>query len=235
MRTAPNGGRSEGSCQRSGKSLAVVMVWMGVLPGLAAWLLLCQAAPGTRQAKMNGPLDLSVAFRLQRDRLVLDYQVANRALRDVYLLNRLYRTAPHWDISPDLVYVNLDLATETVWLYKKVADLPTDRSVNVPVSPFVTPVLAGGVFREQVHVRLPVREYREYGLGPKREGPPEARRFKQVHFTVGYYWRPEGTTEETRDIQGTPVILPHTPPGKPLEFGQARSDVVRLDIPVLIE
>ncbi len=207
----------------------------GAVPALAALTLLCQAPPRTRQARTNGTLDLAAAFKLQSDNLILDYQVSNRAARDVYLLNRLYRTAPRWDISPDLIYVNLDRATETVWLYKKVADLPRDILVNAPRSPFVTPVRAGEVFREQVRVRLPVREYYEYGPARRREGQPGTRRFKHVYFTLGYYWRPQGTTEESRDIEGTPVILPHTPPGKPLEYGQARTDIVRLDIPVLLE
>jgi hypothetical protein len=213
----------------------MLTVLMEVLPGLAALLLLCQAPTGMRRTRMNEPLHLSAAFKLQRDHLVLDYQVSNLAARDVYLLNRLYRTTPRWDMSPDLVYIDLDPATETVWLSKRIADLPSGVSVNAPVSPFVTPLRAGGVFREQVHVRLPVREYHQYSPGHSHEGPPGARRFKRAYFTLGYYWRPEGAVEETRDIQGTPVIFPRTPPGKPIEFGQARTDVMHLDIPVLIE
>jgi hypothetical protein len=210
-------------------------LWMQVLMGLGALLLLYQAPPGTRRTRVNEPLHLSAAFKLQGDHLVLDYQIRNPAPRDVYLLNRLYRTIPRWDMSPDVVYVDLDPATDTVWLSKKVADLPSDVMVNAPVSPFVTPVRAGEVFREQVNVRLPVRDYHQYNPSRRHEGPPQARRFKQVYFTLGYYWRPEGTAEETRDIQGTPVIFPRTPPGKPLEFGQVRTDAVLLDIPVLIE
>jgi hypothetical protein len=212
----------------------MVPVWMEMLPGLTALLLLCQAPSGTRRT-MNEPLHLSAAFKLQRDHLMLDYQVSNTAARDVYLLNRLYRTTPRWDMSPDLVYVDLDPATDTVWLNKRIADLPADVSVNVPVAPFVTPVRAGEVFREQVNVRLPVREYHQYSPGRSHGGALEARTFKRVYFTLGYYWRPEGVIEETRDIQGTPVIFPRTPPGKPLEFGQVRTDVIRLDIPVLVE
>ncbi len=213
----------------------MVTTWKMGLPGMAALLLLCQGSPSASQTNMNGLLDLSATFKLRGDSLVLEYKVSNRASRDVYLLNRLYRTIPQWAMSPDLIYIHLDPATETVWLNKKVADLPSGVTVNAPVSPFVTPVRAGTSFYEQVQVRLPIREYRQYGLGPKRKGPPEARVFKQVYFTLGYYWRPEGTREETRDVQGTRVVLPRTPPGKPLEFGQAHTNVVRLDIPVLIE
>ena len=212
--------------------LAVMTARIGVAAGLAASLL-CPAPQGTRQTKMNVPLDLSASFKLQSDHLVLDYLVSNRASRDVYLLNRLYRTVPRWDMSPGLVYIHLDSATETVWLNKKIADVPA--LVTSPVAPFVTPVRAGEVFREQVHVRLPVREYREYGRGPKHEGPPKERRFKRVYFTLDYYWRPEGTVEEIRDIQGTRVVFPRTPPGKPLEYGRAQTDVVGIDIPVLVE
>ncbi len=213
----------------------MVTAWKRGLPGIAAALLLCQEPPGTRPIKMSDTLDLSAAFTLQGNNLVLDYRVSNHATRDVYLLNRLYRTTPQWDMSPDLIYIHLDPTTETVWLNKKIANLPSGVLVNAPVSPFVTPVRAGASFHEQVHIRLPIREYREYGLGPRHKGPPEARIFKQVYFTLGYYWRPEGTLEETRNIHGTPAILPRTPPGKPLEFGQARTDAVRLDIPVVID
>ncbi len=202
---------------------------------MAALLLLCEGPPGANQTRMNELLDLSATLKVRGDSLVLDYRVSNHSSRDVYLLNRLYRTTPQWDMSPDLVYIHLDTVTETVWLNKKIADLPSGVMVNAPVSPFVTPVRAGTSFRERVQVRLPIREYRQYGLGPKRKGPPEARVFKQVYFTLGYYWRPEGTLEETRDVQSTRVVLPRTPPGKPLEFGQAHTDVVPLDIPVLIE
>jgi len=213
----------------------MVTMWKGRLPVFTALLLVCQTPPGSGQVKMDGLLHLSAAFKLQTNSLVLDYTVSNRASRDVYLLNRLYRTAPRWDMSPNLVYVHLDPTTETVWLNKKIADLPKGISVTSPVSPFVTPVRAGGVFREQVQVQLPIREYRQYNPWAKHEGPPQARNFKQVYFTLGYYWRPEGTMEETRDIHEMPVIFPRTPPGKPLEFGQARTDLVRLDVPVLIE
>jgi hypothetical protein len=213
----------------------MLTVWKGAAPLFAALLLMCSTPPGAKQDNMNGLLELSTDFKLQENSLILDYKVSNHASRDVYLLNRLYRSIPEWDMSPNLVYIHLDPATKTVWLNKKIADLPSDFLVNVPVSPFVTTVRAGKVFREEVQVALPVREYRQYNPGARHVAPRPAATFKQVYFTLGFYWRPEGTLEETREIHGTRVIFPHTPPGKPLEFGELHTDMVRLDIPALLE
>lgn len=182
---------------------------------------------------MNG-LTLSTAFEVQPAHLVLRYEVTNHAARDAYLLNRLFRTTPQWNISPDVIYVHLEPETETVWLNKKLADIPSGVNVAAPVAPFVTPLRAGTLFRETVRVPLPVREYRQYSMGP----PPDeksatTRVYKYVYFTLGYYWRPEGTTEMTQVVQGSEVVMPRTPPGKPLEFGRLVTERYRLDIPVI--
>jgi hypothetical protein len=190
---------------------------------------------------MDTSLQFSASIRIQGNELLLDYQVSNPTSRDAYLLNRLYRTTPEWTMSPDVIYVHLDRAAGTIWLNKKLADLPKDIYITSPVAPYVTPLRAGGTFREQVHIPLPVHEYLQYPLPAPRKEPepekrePEVRTFKQVYFTLGFYWRPDGTIEETRDIQGTPVVLPKTPPGKPLEFGELTTPHIRVDIPVQLD
>ena len=183
---------------------------------------------------MNDPIQLSAKFAVDTKQLILKYEVVNRSSRDAYLLNRLYRSAPSLDMNPDVIYVHLDSKTETVLLSKKLEDLPQGISVTAPIAPFVTPLRAGASFREEVHVPIPVEEYRQYPTGATAEGgTPKSRIFKNVRFTLGYYWRPEGTKEETSQIQGTEVIVPKTPPGKAIEFGRLEVGPTRLDIPVL--
>jgi hypothetical protein len=175
-------------------------------------------------------LEMSATFTIADDHLVLRYRVNNSGPVDAYLLNRLYRTSPEWNLSPDVVYVELERAKETVWLSKRLADVPLN--VTAPVAPFVTPVRAGDSFTEDVRVPLPVEEYWEY---PPRDLSDETREqtYRAVYFTLGYYWRPDGTREETREIHGTAVVMPRTPPGVPLQFGRLESRTQALAIPVL--
>jgi hypothetical protein len=183
---------------------------------------------------MSHALHMSARFRLTADHLVLAYEVVNPDTRDAYLLNRLYRQVPDWEMGPDVVYVHLDPTTETVWLNKKLADLPEGVAIYSPVAPFVTPLRAGSSFREEVKVPLPVRDYRQYGRGLSDDDLTLVpRRYRQVWFTLGYYWAPEGTVEETHAIHGSEVVVPQAPPDRPVEFGLLQTDPVRLDLPVL--
>ncbi|HUJ88748.1 MAG TPA: hypothetical protein VLX12_01025 [Syntrophorhabdales bacterium] len=182
---------------------------------------------------MNTSLALQANFQITQKELILHYKVTNPTSRDAYLLNRLYRYAPKWEMTPNVIYVRFDLRARTVWLYKKLADLPRGVRVSEPVAPFVTPLRGGSTFQEDVHIALPVKEWEEYAVGPERDKDLKANVFNQVYFTLGYYWRPEGTIEETTNVEGTNIVLPRTPPGATLEFGLLQSDVVKMDIPVL--
>jgi hypothetical protein len=175
-------------------------------------------------------LEMSATFSFADDHLLLRYRVNNNGPVDAYLLNRLYRTTPEWSMSPDIVYVEFERRTETIWFSKRLADVPPN--VTAPVAPYVTPVRAGASFTEDVRVPLPVGEYQEYG---PREPAAETRErtYHAAYFTLGYYWRPEGTREEARDVQGTPVVMPRTPPGVRLEFGRLDSKTWQAAIPVI--
>jgi hypothetical protein len=177
-------------------------------------------------------LEMSATFTIADDHLVLRYRVNNSGPVDAYLLNRLFRTSPEWSLSPDVVYVELDHDAQTVWLSKRLADLPEGVNITAPVAPFVTPVRAGASFTEDVRVPLPVAEYWEYPPPNLGEATRE-RTYRAVYFTLGYYWRPDGTREETRDIHGTAVVMPHTPPGVRLQFGRLESKTVPLALPVI--
>jgi hypothetical protein len=180
-------------------------------------------------------LEMHARFEVAGEHLVLDYEVRNGTPRDVYLLNRLYRTTPTWQIGPDIVYVEFVPGTKTVRLFKKLADLPKGVNVTAPVAPFVTPLRAGGTFHETVRIPLSVREYLEYSMrGPRPAGEPQTAVYQNVSFTLGYYWRVEGTREETRQIRGTEVVMPIGPRDKRPEFGLLESGPVRLEVSVVL-
>ena len=189
---------------------------------------------------MTESINLSAVFSIENEELVLVYEVTNNDTLDVYLLNRLFRSTPAWELSPAVIYVHLQRDDKTVWLNKKIADIPKDVNVTAPVSPFVTPVRSGAAFKEEVRIPLPVVEYRQYGAyggGPSeaaRKSEPVPVTYEYVFFTLGYFWGAKGTTEETRDIQGTEVIIPTLPPeARPPRFGELHTELKRLDIPVL--
>jgi hypothetical protein len=184
---------------------------------------------------MSEPITLHVECKLTRTHLVVAYDVENHAAIDAYLLNRLYRTGPAWSMDPDIVYVQLDEGEATVRLAKKLADLPPDRVVAAPMAPFVTPLRAGATYRETIRVPLPVAAYEQY---PKEAPPPpdqqDIRRFGAVELLLGYYWRPEGTIEEVKEIGGSEVVVPRTPPGVRPDLKVLASARVAIEVPVAI-
>lgn len=209
---------------------------LSVLVALAAIAMTDAATGGAddlrEKTHVPAALEMSATFTIADDHLVLRYRVNNSGPVDAYLLNRLYRTSPEWSMSPDVVYVEFEREKEIVWLSKRLADLPSGVDITAPVAPFVTPVRAGSSFTEDVHVPLPVEEYWQYpprGLG---EATRE-RTYHGVYFTLGYYWRPDGTREETRDIHGSAAVIPRTPPGVRLEFGRLESKTLPLALPVI--
>jgi hypothetical protein len=180
-------------------------------------------------------LELHARFEVAGQHLVLDYEVRNGSARDVYLLNRLYRSMPTWTLGPDVIYIELVPGTKTIRLFKKLADLPKGVRVTSPVAPFVTPLRAGATFHETVRIPLPVHEYLEYARqAPKPAGEPPTAVFEKVTFTLGYYVRLEGTREETREVQGSEVVMPIGPRDKRPEFGVLESGPTRLDVPVAL-
>jgi hypothetical protein len=177
-------------------------------------------------------LTLQASFSVDHEKLVLVYQVRNAAAHDVYLLNRLYRSSPTMVIDPNLIYVRLDSAHGAISLRKKIDDIPTDRNVNAPISPFVTPVRSGGEFSERVVIGLPLREHREY-LGSFDPSKGNLRMFHQVMFSLGYYWSVPGTKEVVKEIAGHEVILPQLPPGTKISWGVAETSPVPMQIPAI--
>ncbi|NOX54016.1 MAG: hypothetical protein GXP27_06160 [Planctomycetes bacterium] len=176
-------------------------------------------------------LSLTVTFNLTAHELQVHYCVRNKSARDIYLLNRLYKTIPSFTIDPNFIYIHLEKEKRTVHLVKRIPDIPAGKRVAAPVSPFVTPVRAKSEFSENVRILVPVREYRQYSAGAKGSGVEVTYQF--VDLTLGYYWREEGTKEELRRIGNFQVVLPHLPPGKRPIFGELRTKPQRLPIKVL--
>ncbi len=185
---------------------------------------------------MSEKLSLNTTFRLTKDHLKLVYVLDNPAKRDVYLLNRLYLTIPDWKMSPDVIYVHFIPETRTVWLNKELADIPSGALITSPVAPYVTAVRAGGRFREEVIIPLPMTEYRQYS-GEIQAAPEKSpyEIYREVYFSLGYYWRPEGTTEEETEVHGIPVIIPHPPRATPIEFGTLNSEREQFELNVKLK
>ena len=185
---------------------------------------------------MTEGLKLSATLAVEGELLVLRYSVRNGHVRDAYLLDRIYRTSPQWNLSPDNVYVELDRTARLVSLRKEIPPIPPGLKPATIVVPFVTPVRAGGEISETVRVPLPVRTYREYRLSsPDRpEAETKLVHYRQARFALQYYWRIDGTTEETRDLHGTAVVFPKAPqPYRPPQTAYLESPTIALDVPVL--
>lgn len=190
------------------------------------------SAAGAQRTSMHTQdgLQLDAVLRCEPQALVLTYRVANTARRDVYLLNRLYRTTPTLALDANLIYVLLDPAQGLIHLQKKIADLPRDRYVNAPVAPFVSPVRAGERFSEQIHLPLPLHEYQQYAPAAAPDHGA-LRTYHQVRFSLGYYWSAPGTHETEKEIGGTKVVLPQLPAGSRVEWGLAETPAVALEVP----
>src|SRR5262245_24310596 len=103
--------------------------------------------PERQPTSMSSSLSSKVTLTVRNEELLVDYEISNSGDRDVYVLNRIYKTTPEWSINSDLIYIRMDHDTKTIFLSKKIPDLPPGVTVNSPVSPYVTPVRAGSTFR----------------------------------------------------------------------------------------
>ncbi len=181
---------------------------------------------------MPDTLILKASFELRGGKLILSYEVENRESRDAYLLNILQSPTPFWNLNPDLIYIHVQPEKSTVWLHKRVYPIPSDRNVLSPVAPFVAPLRSGRRFSEEVHIPMPVEEYREYSsLGETAK--VQERVYKGVFFTLGYFWSVKGIKESIESVDAHQLIVPKAPPGARLEFGELTSPVQPLEIPVL--
>jgi hypothetical protein len=165
---------------------------------------------------------------LEKDVLMLHYDVENRAARDAYLLNRVHDQSLH--TTPDLIYIDLDRDRRIVRAYKRVPAIPKGMSPTMPATPYVTPLRAGQSFSETVRINLPVHEFSAYVAMPEN-GRTVA--YTGLTLTLGYYWSMPGMKERTQNIiPGVEVLIPTPPPGVRVEFGELSSEVLRADFAV---
>ena len=170
---------------------------------------------------------------LQKQILILRYRVENHAAKDAYLVNVLFRPLPRWNVSPDLIYVRVNADSGLISLCKSIDRIPDGWNVVCPVSPFLTPLRTGGRFSEEVHIPIPVEEYREYN--PLRCTGRRNLACNSVQFTLGYYWACQGIKEEILDLDGFPAHTIKVPPGTILEFQELRSSIMQADVPAVIQ
>jgi hypothetical protein len=182
---------------------------------------------------MAEQLEFNTQITYKDKTLFVEYSVKNNSDRDVYLVNQVYKVTPAWDIGPHVVYIKLNVDKRQIEVFKKLPDIPSDKQVVSPVSPFVTPVRAGEEFSETIKIPAPVAEYVEYGSRPIDETalPTD---FEAVTFELGYYWRADGGTEVEQEVQGEKFILPKNPPGVLADVKNLKHGPVKLNVPVLM-
>lgn len=164
--------------------------------------------------------------------LVLGYRVTNRSRRDVYLLNRLYRSTPAWRMSPDIAFVEFDQPAATVRVSKRIPFLPAGVKAASPYIPFVTPIRAQQSFSEIIRLALPLEEFKQFGNVPPPEGAKKTLiSFERVGLSIEYYWRAPGASEDELVAQETEVIVPRIPAGAGIESDLLHSPAftVRVD------
>ena len=98
--------------------------------------------------------ELSIVTKATADAhtLIIGYRVTNNSSRDAYLLNRLYRSTPHWDMSSDVAFVEFDFNSGMLRVSKRIPITPPGMTVTMPYAPYVTPVRAHSTFSELIHL-----------------------------------------------------------------------------------
>lgn len=181
--------------------------------------------------------DPQLGFRVEavaRDRhLHIRYSVRNDGVRDVYLLNRLFRNSPP-AFGPDIAYVEFDRPERVVLVSKRIPPIPPGRSPTSLVAPYVTPVRMRETFTEAFRLALPLRLLLEYGQS-QQPRPPEQERiaeYRGMRLRLAYYWRDDGVTETPGVAFDQPVVIPGNFPRFPPILDLV-SPVVPVPLPVI--
>jgi hypothetical protein len=189
-----------------------------------------RSTTGMVNQRRSDLLEFNATFTPRENDLLLSYEVSNRSTTDIYVDTVIWRELPKPEIGPDVIFVELDPWTKTVWLYKM-------GSGEVEANdPYHTPVRAGTTFREEVHIPFPIKPFTATG---RPEPPPTARlvTYKHVYFTLAYYWRTEGMVDEAGLVDGYPVTVTRIlPEGRYQEkdaWGRFETERVKLKLPVL--
>lgn len=181
---------------------------------------------------MQGPLLFKWDFALRASDLLLTYEVTNNAQADLFVLSKLPRYIPEFEINPDIVYVQLGSFARTVEIYKNYPRMPKEEGCEV-LTVYGDVVRAGDTFREQVRVSLPIWAMNPYvSMKAPRKSKPVT--YNLVYFSLGYWWATPGLKEEIMDVQGHPIITQVG--GSPVtadQMGVLETARVELRLPVL--
>jgi hypothetical protein len=129
---------------------------------------------------------LEVSLNQQDKVLSLEYKVKNTTGKTIYLFNVLYE----WDDkgepipAPQGVYASLN-EDSLLHLAKEILPVPSIKSVEVRIIPYVTKVEAGAEYREKVDLKIPIEEYNTY-FPKQADSKTEPAAAKSVYFTIQF-------------------------------------------------
>ena len=146
-----------------------------------------QIASETLQAE-NADCSLTVTLEFAADALHVQYNVRNRGILPIYLLNRLWNNIRRdsttnvqvFETLPDLATIQVD-PTEVV-ISKTVVDVPYLMLVEVRQIPCMTRVDPGDSYEETIHLSLPLMPYTVY----ERAGSLGSAVLRNLRFELGY-------------------------------------------------
>lgn len=133
---------------------------------------------------LNDGVELALHDAHVSDTLIVSYTLHNAGVYPIWLVNRLFhrRGRVGFVVDPNLVYSAVD-AQATLLLKKQWLPVPDDLDVEVPETPYLTPLSAGESFSEQLHLALPIAPHDPYRPQPCAEQPSLAER---LVFVLGY-------------------------------------------------
>jgi hypothetical protein len=191
---------------------------------------------------MATPIKFSATAAIKQDDLVISYRVENRSVQEIYLTNHGVRIDSKKGQVPDrsaaFVYV---LEKEKIVHVTKRQPPPPRMLVTQVLLHFVTQVMPGGLFFEDIKIPLPIEANVPYEDSRPPLGSEEITELRFVQFSLGYI---EGSSfiravaseyggekvlsiAPALDEQGKPVPIPHE-----LEEKYLFSPTFELKIPV---
>ncbi len=147
-------------------------------------------------------LSVEIVNRTNKE-LVLHYEVRNNLPEDIYLLNRLYHTDVKGNrtIDPNLVYITFE--NKTVYLSKKMIEVPEEIDVECPEIPYLTLLKRGEIYGEMLNIPVPLKKYTPYIMQAKKE---KFKMCSEIVFSIGYFISQEDTEIVQFEEEGNKVL-----------------------------
>ena len=143
-------------------------------------------------ATSTGAVKLQTQLCFQPDSLDIRYVVSNGESSDIYLFNRLVRTAPDGSgkVDANLAYVWFEPGP-TAHIGKCLQPVPPNLQVAQREIPYLTRVAAGGQFVESIKIELPLVESHPYkSMLPAKVSGTAVEEIRSLRFEIGFllYW-----------------------------------------------